>query len=69
MYGPDVVILLMYGSHEVRHVGFRGLTVVNETPPVLRHHINSITIFLHFFSSYFLSFDFLSNFLGIKHSP
>ena len=32
MYGPDVAILLTYGSHDVRHVDFRGLTVVNETP-------------------------------------
>ena len=32
MYGPDEAILLMYGSHDMRHVDFRGLTVVNETP-------------------------------------
>ena len=25
------VILLMYGSHDMRHTGFRRLTVVNET--------------------------------------
>ena len=31
MYGPDVAILLKYGSHDVRHVGFRGLTEVNGT--------------------------------------
>ena len=30
MYGPDVAILLMYGSHYMRHTGFRRLTVVNE---------------------------------------
>ena len=30
MYGPDVAILLMYGSHDMRHTGFRRLTVVNE---------------------------------------
>ena len=29
MYGPDVVILLMYGSHNMRYIGFRRLTVVN----------------------------------------
>ena len=32
MYGLDVAILLTYGSHDERHVDFRGLTVVNETP-------------------------------------
>ena len=25
------VILLMYGSHDLRHIGFRRLTLVNET--------------------------------------
>ena len=30
--GPGWVILLMYGSHDMRHTGFRRLTVVNETP-------------------------------------
>ena len=34
MYGPGWVILLMYGSHDMRHIGFRRLTVVNETPGV-----------------------------------
>ena len=29
MYGPDVAILLMYGSHDMRHTSFRKLTVVN----------------------------------------
>ena len=32
MYGPDVAILLMYGSHDMRHTGFRKLTVINGTP-------------------------------------
>ena len=32
MYGPDVAILLMYGSHDMRHIGFPMLTVVNGTP-------------------------------------
>ena len=32
MYGPDVAILLMYGSQDMRHTGFRRLTVVNGTP-------------------------------------
>ena len=30
--GPYWVILLMYGSHDMRHTGFRWLTVINETP-------------------------------------
>ena len=30
--GPYWVILLMYGSHDMRHTGFRKLTVVNGTP-------------------------------------
>ena len=35
MYGPDVAILLMYGSHDMRHTVsqvFCRLTVVNGTP-------------------------------------
>ena len=30
--GPYWFILLKYGSHDMRHTGFRRLTVVNETP-------------------------------------
>ena len=30
--GPYWVILLMYGSHDMRDTGFRKLTVVNEAP-------------------------------------
>ena len=29
--GPYWVILLMYRSHDMRHTGFHGLTVVNGT--------------------------------------
>ena len=29
--GPYWVILLMYGSHDMRHTGYRRLTVVNGT--------------------------------------
>ena len=29
MYGPDVAILLMYRSHDMRHIGFCRLMVVN----------------------------------------
>ena len=31
MYGPNVAILLTYGSHDVRQVDFRRLMVVNGT--------------------------------------
>ena len=30
--GPTWPFLLMYGSHDMRHTGFRKLTVVNGTP-------------------------------------
>ena len=30
--GPYWAILLMYRSHNMRHTGFHGLTVVNGTP-------------------------------------
>ena len=30
--GPYWAILLMYGSHDMRHTGFRRLTIVNGTP-------------------------------------
>ena len=48
MYGSDVTILLTYGSHDVRHIDFRRLTVVNGIPgigvshcwPTNRHHFN-----------------------------
>ena len=29
--GPYWVILFMYGSHDMRHTGLRGLTMVNKT--------------------------------------
>ena len=32
--GPDWVILLMYWFHDMRHTGFRRLTVVNRTPEI-----------------------------------
>ena len=32
MYGPTWPFLFMYGSHDMRHIGFRRLTVVNGTP-------------------------------------
>ena len=39
MYGPDVAVLLTYGSHDVRHVDFRRLTVVNGTPEIEVSHL------------------------------
>ena len=36
------VILLMYGSHDMRHTGFRRLTVVNGTPGICG--VTSITL-------------------------
>ena len=36
--GPDWVILLMYWSHDMRHTGFRRLTMVNETPEIGASH-------------------------------
>ena len=32
MYEPMWPFLLMYGSHDMRHTGFRKLTVVNGPP-------------------------------------
>ena len=34
MYGPEWAILLMYGSHDMRHTGFGRLTVVNGPPKI-----------------------------------
>ena len=39
--GPTLPFLLMYGSHDMRHTDFRRLTVVNETPEFLGHHIGT----------------------------
>ena len=36
--GPTWPYLLMYGSHNMRHIGFRRLTVVNGTPRDLGRH-------------------------------
>ena len=38
MCGPGWDILLMFGSHNMRHVGFRRLTVVNGTPRIGASH-------------------------------
>ena len=39
--GPYWVILLMYGSHDLRNTGFCRLTVVNGTPGFLGCHSSS----------------------------
>ena len=36
--GPTWPYLPMYGSHDMRHTGFRRLTVVNGTPRDFGHH-------------------------------
>ena len=38
MYGPNVAILLIYGSHDMKHAGFRRLTLVNGIPREMGHH-------------------------------
>ena len=37
MYGPDVTILLMYGSHDTRHTGFPQVDGGQWTPGMGRH--------------------------------
>ena len=34
MYGSTWPFLFTYGPHDMRHTGFRRLTVVNETPRI-----------------------------------
>ena len=43
MCGPTWPFLLMYGSHDMRHTSFRGLTVVNGPPGFGASHHISIT--------------------------
>ena len=38
MYGPMWPFLFTYGSHDMRHTGFRKLTVVNGTPREMGRH-------------------------------
>ena len=43
--GPYWFILLKYGSHDMRHTGFRRLTVVNGTPGFgVSHHVTKIIV-------------------------
>ena len=44
--GPSWVILLMYGSHDMRHTGFRRLTVVNETPGSGASHFHIWSLYI-----------------------
>ena len=37
--GPTWAFLLLYGSHDMIHTGFRRLTMVNGTPRGSRRHI------------------------------
>ena len=68
--GPYWVILLMYGSHDMRHTGFRRLTVVNGTLGFLlchtfkvralfnnSYHFEGFTLY-HSFNMY-LMYDYL----------
>ena len=61
--GPYWVILLMYGSHDMRHTGFRRLTVVNGTPGFLGCHITIrfFLIIINFFKDK-LNFDKIDKF-------
>ena len=38
MYGPDVAILLTYGSHDMRHTGFPQVDGGQRDPWDLGHH-------------------------------
>ena len=52
--GPYWVILLMYGSHDMRQTGFRRLTVVNGTPEFLGCHRFFVLYVLEVLLDYFL---------------
>ena len=74
MCRPYRVILLMYGSHDMRHTGFRRLTVVNGTPEVrgvtgLHDQGNNKTKrnVYHLYNKIFFFFFFLGFFLSSQH--
>ena len=55
---PYWVTLLKYGSHGMRHTGFRRLTVVNRNPLVLGCHIHNfkklkVPVWLYYSSEQF----------------
>ena len=58
--GPYWITLLKYGSHGMRHTGFRRLTVVNRTPGfwgvTLSFYFLIYLFFLRFFLIYYLFF-------------
>ena len=65
--GPYWVILLKYGSHEIRHTGFRRLTVVNGTPGfwgVIIHTLQPIVRRVGISSPFSLSTVVTPDFLG-----
>ena len=39
MYGPDMTILLMYGSHDMRHIGFSHVDGGQRNPREMGRHI------------------------------
>ena len=41
MYGPDVAILLMYGSHDMRHTGFPQVDGGQRDPREMERHNSS----------------------------
>ena len=47
--GPTWPFLLMYGSYDMRHTGFRRLMVVNETPGngASHHRTSNIVLIYH----------------------
>ena len=46
MYGPTWPFLLTYGSHDMRHTGFRRLTVVSGLPGFgASHFVGDILIY------------------------
>ena len=42
--GPTWPFLLMYGFHDMRHLGFRRLTMINGTPRVLGCHSRKVLL-------------------------
>ena len=65
--GPYWVILLKYGSHEIRHTGFRRLTVVNGTSGfwgVIIHTLQPIVRRVGISSPFSLSTVVTPDFLG-----
>ena len=47
MYGPDVTILLMYGSHDMRHIGFPQVDGGQRDPREMERLLVSETRFIN----------------------